>query len=96
MAERSMSEFYGEITKCKVCTNPDEPMPCNECFSRGFVAKCMGCDGGGQVSAPVAGAAAGTMMSTCGACGGTGKFGVKKPENWVEPIAETKKELATA
>jgi hypothetical protein len=36
------------------------------------------------------------MKSTCAACGGTGKFGVNKPDGWVEPAVEKAKELATA
>jgi len=55
----------------------------------------MACNSTGQTTVAVAGAAAGTMKSTCSACGGTGRFGVNKPEGWVEPTVE-KKELTTA
>lgn len=78
----SLKEFQGVITKCNVCTNPEKAIYCKNCFCRGFVAICLACSGTGQITVPVAGAASGDMKSTCDKCGGTGHYGVVKPENW--------------
>ena len=96
-----LSDFYGPITECKACVAArnaaDVPeRACRMCFGRGFVAKCMGCDGKGYVVEAVAGAAAGTMNSTCNKCGGNGCFAVAKPDNWVAPEEAKKLEAATA
>jgi len=86
-----LTDFHGVVSRCH-CTNPDVPMGCKNCFSRGFVAVCLACSGTGQTTVPVAGAAAGDMKSTCDKCGGSGTFSVRKPDNWDEehaPVVET-------
>lgn len=81
----SIKEFHGKVSKCRLCTNSEEaPVECDHCKCRGYVAECMNCSGAGMVTVPMAGGP-GNMSSTCHACGGTGSFGVNKPENWVEP-----------
>lgn len=91
-----ISDNYGVVDKCSSCTNPDVPEHCVICMCRGFVAVCLNCSGKGQTTVPVAGASSGTMSSTCPACGGTGRFAVRKPETWdaehAEPVEETKVE----
>lgn len=103
----AISDFYGKIDKCNCCTNskPDEPMPCNACFCRGYVAECLSCRGTGQKTEAVAGGA-GEMRVTCNACGGKAKFAVNKPADWdilhpaVEEVAaeteKTAEQLAAA
>lgn len=78
-----IQDYYGKISKC-FCTNsdPKTPMACARCFSRGFVAECLACQGTGQVEEPVAGAGKGTMKSTCSVCGGKKCFAVNKPADW--------------
>ena len=57
-------------------------MDCRKCFSRGFVAECLQCNGTGQIEESVVGGAKGMMKSTCPGCGGTKCFGVNKPSDW--------------
>lgn len=80
-----LKSFHGAVTKC-YCTNPDpqQPMDCKNCMCRGYVAECLGCNGKGQISVPVAGAQSGNMNSTCHLCGGTGHF----PANAPAPVEE--------
>lgn len=93
----SISRFHGKVSVCTICSNSKgEPMPCSQCKARGYVAVCTNCNGEGHTTVPVAGAASGDMTSTCPACGGLGCFGVNKPADWVDPVPESKKELATA
>lgn len=77
-----ISDFYGKVSRCR-CTNhdPETPMPCPDCFCRGYVAQCLRCMGSGMFKEPVAGAK-GEMQVTCGICGGKGKYGVNKPKDW--------------
>lgn len=86
----NISQFHGEVTKCD-CGIVDYPerqgeRACRFCFGRGFVATCTACDGNGQVTQDMAGGP-GKMSSTCIPCGGVGKFGVNRPEDWVEESA---------
>lgn len=83
-----MSDYYGEVSVCRNCKNAEGiAEDCKHCFSRGYLAQCMNCNGTGQFEAPMAGGP-GTMKSTCAPCGGTGHFGVNKPEGWVEEPAK--------
>ena len=79
-----IQDFHGAVSKCGECTNadPTQPMPCNRCFCRGFVAQCIGCNGTGQRKEPVAGSTGGDMAVTCAPCAGKGVFGVNKPDGW--------------
>jgi hypothetical protein len=79
-----LSDYFGAVQKCPQCTNsnPETPMNCVRCFCRGFLAQCLRCQGKKQIEEPVAGAATGTMKSTCGICGGKGEFAVNKPQDW--------------
>lgn len=91
-----LSDFYGEIRKCDFCKIADGATPegsCKHCFGRGYLAKCMNCDGAGQKEEPMAGGP-GSMKSTCGPCGGTGAFGVQKPDYW--DADQEKKQEVTA
>jgi hypothetical protein len=83
MAELTIKDFHGAVTKCGACSNadPETPMPCPICFCRGYVAQCLACKGEGQTIVPVAGGS-GEMKSTCSVCGGKGRFGVNKPQDW--------------
>lgn len=75
----NLKSFHGEISPC-FCTNKDgDPMDCNNCRCRGYVAKCLACDGKGQTSVPVAGAQSGNMAATCNLCGGIGHFPSNAP-----------------
>lgn len=78
----TIKDLHGRVERC-ICTNwnPDMPMTCQWCFSRGYVAECLACSGAGMKEEPVAGSN-GTMKSTCASCGGKGKFGVNKPADW--------------
>ena len=93
MASSDISRFHGRVTKCDcgLADNPsrDSLRVCAFCFGRAFVAECLHCDGKGQIEEKVAGSAAGTMKSTCNACGGIGKFAVNRPADWVDPVPET-------
>lgn len=84
-----LSDFHGTVAKCH-CTNhdPEQPMDCHHCFSRGYVAECKACGGKGQTSVPVAGAQSGEMKSTCDKCGGTGHFGVKPTPEQIAALEE--------
>jgi hypothetical protein len=79
-----LSDYHGAVSRCDRCTNwdPTQPMSCSKCFCRGYVAACLACEGKGQVEEPVAGAAKGTMKSTCNTCGGKRSFPVPKPKDW--------------
>lgn len=92
---KAISDNYGVISRCH-CTNPDLPEHCRNCMCRGFVAACLACSATGQTTEPVAGVNTGTMKATCPACGGTGKFAVKKPADWdaehAEPVEQSKVE----
>ena len=79
-----ISDFHGAVSKCPQCTNdnPETPMSCARCFCRGFLAQCLRCLGKKQIEEPVAGAAKGTMKSTCEICGGKGEFATNKPADW--------------
>ena len=91
-----ISDFHGKVSKWSACRNAEgQEQSCGICFSRGFVAECMGCEGRGHRIENMAGGP-GTFKSTCPACGGRGTFGVNKPANWVEPESAIKGELATA
>jgi hypothetical protein len=93
---RSMREYYGEIKPCPHCSNAKGiPAPCHHCFSRGFLATCMSCNGTSKKIEPMAGGP-GNMEVPCAVCGGTGFFGVNKPEGWVEPAPATDKKLEPA
>lgn len=74
----SLKDFHGAIERC-FCTNPAEPMDCKNCLCRGYVAKCLACDGKGQTRVPVAGTNTGDMASTCNSCGGCGTFPANAP-----------------
>jgi hypothetical protein len=79
-----LKDYRGRVTRCGTCTNydPEQPMACNRCFCRGYVAECLACAGKGAVEQPVAGGVSGMMTSTCHICAGKGIFGVNKPEDW--------------
>jgi hypothetical protein len=83
MAELTIKDYHGAVSKCAACSNadPETPMHCPQCFCRGYVAECLACKGAGQTIVPVAGGS-GEMKSTCSVCGGKGKFGVNKPADW--------------
>lgn len=87
--DTSISAFRGKVSLCS-CTNhdPAKPVGCNRCYSRGYLAECLGCMGTGQKEEPVAGGN-GTMKSTCPICGGSGSMGVNKPADWdaLHPVA---------
>ena len=97
-----LEQYRGPIRECEICVASrnaaDVPeRSCRNCVGRGFVAECMNCSGKGDISQPVAGAATGSMNSTCSVCGGHGCLPVDKPEGWVSPEPATKKlEAATA
>ena len=88
----NLTDYHGKVRKCEFCKIAEGMKPeagCSHCFGRGYLAKCMVCDGKGQREEPMAGGP-GFMKSTCGPCGGTGAFGVNKPDNWQdEPEAES-------
>lgn len=92
MPVRDISHYHGEVTLC-ACGLYDHPekqgeRACKLCFGRGFVAQCTACGGQGQIEQDLAGGP-GKMKSTCIPCGGTGFFGVKKPEGFREPQWKT-------
>lgn len=91
-----MSDLHGNVTRC-TCTNwnPETPTSCKWCFSRGYVAECLGCSGEGMKTESVAGGN-GTMKVTCPSCGGLGKFGVNKPADWDARHPEQAQELLDA
>ena len=91
MASEGISRFHGQVTKCD-CGIYDHPekqgeRACQFCFGRGFVAECTACEGKGQTTEKMAGGP-GTHSATCNRCGGIGKFGVNKPEDWVDVVPE--------
>jgi hypothetical protein len=90
-----IQDYHGAVSQC-FCTNhdPAKPMPCQRCFCRGYVAECLACQGTGQIEEGVAGAAAGTMRSTCKICGGHKCFAVPKPLDWdkLHPAVEVPQE----
>ena len=91
-----ISDYHGPVSKCTSCRNAEgQEQSCPNCFSRGYVAQCLGCDGKGHTIIAMAGGP-GTMKSVCAPCGGRGSFGVNKPANWQEPESAIKGELATA
>jgi DnaJ-class molecular chaperone len=77
-----ISDFHGKVSTC-FCTNhlQNQPMGCDRCYCRGYVAECLGCNGTGQKTESVAGGN-GVMQTTCPACGGKKVFGVNKPADW--------------
>jgi|SRR6185437_1846368 len=95
-----LSDYFGAVIKCPQCTNdnPATPMSCVRCFCRGFLATCLRCEGKKQIEEPIAGAAQGSMKSTCGMCGGKGEFAVSKPSDWdlLHPAVEEEKHEAVA
>lgn len=100
MATTTIAQYHGEVSLCDcgIYEHPEKAgeRACRICFGRGFVAKCTKCEGKGQIREDMAGGP-GKMWSTCNACGGVGKFGVKKPENWVDdPKPEPTETAATA
>jgi len=82
-----IADFHGPVSKCNACQAVASEAACFQCFGRGFVAKCMLCDGAGHTVQPMAGGP-GTMKSVCSGCGGRGVYGVPKPANWTEPVEE--------
>ena len=94
----NISDYHGEVSicGCGIYKNPNKPREkaCKFCFDRGFVAKCLGCDGKGQIEEKMAGGP-GKMMSTCLACGGIGSFGVNKPQYWEDEPKEVEKDAET-
>jgi hypothetical protein len=87
-----ISDFHGKVSTC-FCTNhlQNQPMGCDRCYCRGYVAECLGCNGTGQKTESVAGGN-GVMQTTCPACGGKKVFGVNKPADWdaTHPPVEAK------
>ena len=92
----NLADYKGRVDKCDRCTNsnPETPMDCRKCFSRGYVAECLKCMGKKQIQEGVAGTNNGTMWVTCPLCGGSGCFAVNKPADWdilhPEPVVEAK------
>ena len=92
MAE-TIRKYHGEVSICncgcydkkKGEVDPEHggQRSCGICFGRGFVAACTRCGGKGSITENMAGGP-GTMGSTCIACGGVGRFGVNKPEDWTD------------
>lgn len=93
-----IKDYHGAVIKCPQCTNsnPATPMNCVRCFCRGFLATCLACMGKKQIEEPIAGAAKGTMKSTCNTCAGKGEFAVNKPADWDKLHPEEVQEEAVA
>ena len=96
----SIAKYHGEVSKCHcgIADNPEKigERACKQCLSRGFVAKCKGCDGKGETTQKMAGGP-GSHTATCNFCGGSGLFAVNKPADWAEPVKEeAKEEVAVA
>lgn len=91
MANTSISQYHGQVRKCDcgIADNPEKmgERACRICFGRGFVAECLACEGKGQTLQKMAGGP-GTMTATCTPCGGVGVYGVRKPEDWAEPMPQ--------
>jgi len=96
MPKNDVSQYHGAVHVCPMCKISEGVITnCDHCKGRGFVADCTNCNATGQTTVPVAGAASGTMSSTCAPCAGKGVFGVNRPADWTEPVPEPEKTLAT-
>lgn len=96
--EINLAEYRGEIKRCPLCTSrtPDAALDaltsgrtCRLCLGQTFVAMCKLCDGKGQqTDKSIWDGGRSNHTSTCGPCGGSGVFPVKRPENWVDADAD--------
>lgn len=78
--------FKGEVSKCHLCANADTPgvqrTYCARCLTRGWVAKCLKCEGSGLVGGGNVwgNEKKGDYHSICDACGGKGVFPAPAPD----------------
>ena len=84
-----LSQYKGPVSRCNQC-NVEQRMSgrsCTRCLDRGFVAKCLACDGKGlRTMGSVWDGGQSQYTSPCGICGGKGVFPASKPKDWVDEI----------
>ena len=86
----NVAKYRGPVTKCPHCSNATLPGPlqtfCKFCFTRGYIAQCLKCDGSGMISAKDPWGSNSDQGSTCDICGGAGCLPSPKPEEIPTPI----------
>ena len=93
-----LAQYRGPVSRCPMC-NIQATMQgrsCKLCFDRKFVAQCLRCKGTGlQTQGSVWDGGQTEHRSTCGACGGSGYFPVKKPKDWSDDITNANTNTGT-
>jgi len=84
-----VAKYRGPVRPCEHCKNATLPGPlqtfCKFCFTRGYIAQCLKCDGSGTVKAVDPWGSNSLVGSTCDICGGTGTLPANKPEDAEQP-----------